>query len=143
MCLSILTRSSNCMRSTASSLSHGVVWAYVHTISSRRTAHRIQPILRHPTGGPAMPILERLAKARNVDTHAILYLWQLGMGVNIVTTSGSPANIDKLASIDRMEPLSRAEVDEITQAGRRIHWRNEKGVSPTADHLNAAEQHSI
>ncbi|WWC99666.1 hypothetical protein V866_006570 [Kwoniella sp. B9012] len=91
----------------------------------------LTPILRHPTGGPIKPILERIAErlsketGKEVDTAAVLLLWTVGKGVVAVTTSTKENNIKKIVQVDNELPdLTKEEIDEIESAGRKIHFRN-------------------
>lgn len=115
------------MKNTTFSHHLGAVCLYVSALSLHQLL-MTQPILTHPTGGPIKPILERIAKARSIDTHTVLYLWQLAMGVLIVTSSSKEANIDKLVEVETLEPLTREQVEEISREGRRVYYRNGKNV---------------
>ena len=96
----------------------------------------LQPILSHPTGGPLKPILTKIAKklsqesGKEVDEAGVLYLWTIGKNVAPITTSGNPKNIQKMVDIESVRDLTKEEMDEIDQAGRKIHYR--KYVSPSA-----------
>lgn len=87
------------------------------------------PLIRHPDGGPIKPILERIAQrltketGKEVDTTAALLLWNLSTGVPVVTTSGNPDRIQKLAELDTLPDLLPEEVEEINKAGRSVHYR--------------------
>lgn len=88
--------------------------------------------MKHPTGGPILETLKRIASERNITTHQALFLWTLAKGVNIITSSGNPKNIEGMAKVEGMPPLSDEEVKEIENAGRKCHWRNQKEVSTRA-----------
>lgn len=45
------------------------------------------------------------------------------MGVSVVTTSGNPDRIQALAEIDGLPDLTKEEIDEVTEAGKTIHFR--------------------
>ncbi|GAA6018084.1 hypothetical protein JCM11491_003312 [Sporobolomyces phaffii] len=89
----------------------------------------LSPLLRHKTGGPIKPILERIASrlaketGKDVDAAAVLLLWTRAKGVVAVTASGNEGRIKKLAQTQELPDLSTEEVDEIEQAGRKIHFR--------------------
>ncbi|WVW82276.1 hypothetical protein I302_104282 [Kwoniella bestiolae CBS 10118] len=93
----------------------------------------LTPVLRHPTGGPIKPILERIAQrlsketGTEVDTAAVLLLWTIGKGVVAVTTSTKEHNIKKIVQVDTALPdLTKEEIEEIEAAGRKVHFRNYK-----------------
>ena len=89
----------------------------------------LTPILRHKSGGPLKPILTRIAQTlssesgKPVDEAAVLLLWTIGKGAVAVTTSGNPDNIKKMAATEQLRDLTKAEIDEIDQAGRKVHFR--------------------
>ncbi|GAA6063078.1 hypothetical protein JCM10212_003136 [Sporobolomyces blumeae] len=89
----------------------------------------LSPLLRHKTGGPIKPILERIAKrlssetGKDVDAAAVLLLWTRAKGVVAVTASGNEGRIKKLAQTQELPDLSKEEVDEIEKAGRKIYFR--------------------
>ncbi|KAI5476567.1 conjugated polyketone reductase C1 [Pseudohyphozyma bogoriensis] len=89
----------------------------------------LSPLLRHKTGGPIKPILERIAEklsketGKDVDATSVLLLWTRAMGVVAVTASGKEGNIKKLAQVQYLPDLSKAEVDEISEAGKKVHYR--------------------
>ncbi|GAA5829088.1 hypothetical protein JCM3766R1_003930 [Sporobolomyces carnicolor] len=89
----------------------------------------LSPLLRHKTGGPIKPILERIAKrissetGKDVDAAAALLLWTRAKGVVAVTASGNEGRIHKLAQTQDLPDLTQDEVDEIEQVGRKIHFR--------------------
>lgn len=89
----------------------------------------LSPILRHPDGGPIKPILERIAKrlssetGQHVDPAAVLLLWTRATGVVAVGASANPDRIKGLARVNRMPDLRKEEVDEITETGKKIHFR--------------------
>ncbi|ORX40090.1 NADP-dependent oxidoreductase domain-containing protein [Kockovaella imperatae] len=95
----------------------------------------LQPIVSHPTGGPIKPILTRIAEkmsketGKKVDEAAVLYLWTIGKNVVAVTTSGNPENIKKMAATEDLPDLTKEEMEEIEQAGRKVHYRR-------YDHMN-------
>ncbi|GAA5929255.1 uncharacterized protein JCM15063_004099 [Sporobolomyces koalae] len=89
----------------------------------------LSPLLRHKTGGPIKPILERIAQrlsketGKDVDAAAALLLWTRAKGVVAVTASGNEGRIKKLAQVQELPDLTQEEVDEIEQVGRKIHFR--------------------
>ncbi|ORX37009.1 NADP-dependent oxidoreductase domain-containing protein [Kockovaella imperatae] len=93
----------------------------------------LQPLIAHPTGGPIKPILKRIAgilsndSGQNVDEASVLLLWTIGKGAAAITTSSNPVNIAKMAAIDRLRDLTEAEIDEIDQAGRKVHFKGWAG----------------
>jgi len=99
---------------------HGIVTAAYGPLS---------PILRHPDGGPIKPILERIAKrlsaetGEDVDAAAVLLLWTRAMDVVAIGASGNPDRIKGLARVSKMSDLKKEDVDDITEAGKKIHFR--------------------
>ncbi|GAA5897963.1 uncharacterized protein JCM6883_000876 [Sporobolomyces salmoneus] len=89
----------------------------------------LSPLLRHKTGGPIKPILERIAQrlsketGKDVDAAAALLLWTRAKGVVAVTASGNEGRINKLSQVQELPDLTKEEVDEIEQVGRKIHFR--------------------
>ncbi|WWC58753.1 uncharacterized protein I303_101297 [Kwoniella dejecticola CBS 10117] len=92
----------------------------------------LTPLLRHPTGGPIKPILERIAArltkelGKDVDAASVLLLWTINKGIVTVTTSTNPKNIEKIVSIEGLPDLSPEEVKEIEETGRKIYFRHYK-----------------
>ncbi|KDE07646.1 hypothetical protein, variant [Microbotryum lychnidis-dioicae p1A1 Lamole] len=90
----------------------------------------LTPLLRHPTGGPIKPILERIAKrissetGKDVDAAGALLLWTRAKGVVAVTASGNEGRIKKLAEVQTLPELKPEEVEEIDTAGRKLHFRS-------------------
>lgn len=89
----------------------------------------LAPLIRHPTGGPLKPILERIAKristtfGKKVDANTVLMLWTRAQGVVVVTASGNPDRIKNLGKIAILPDLLMEEIDEITAVGKMIHYR--------------------
>ncbi|ORY89678.1 conjugated polyketone reductase C1 [Leucosporidium creatinivorum] len=90
----------------------------------------LSPLLRHSTGGgPLKPILQRIAHrissetGREVDSAAALLLWTRAKGVVAVTASGNEERIKKLAAVQYLPDLTKEEVAEIEEVGRKIHFR--------------------
>ncbi|KAL7420662.1 hypothetical protein Q5752_004613 [Cryptotrichosporon argae] len=92
----------------------------------------LTPILRHPTGGPLKPVLERigarLSKEAGQDVGAgdVLLLWTVAKGVVAVTSTSKVENASKLGRFNTLPKLTKDEVDEIEQVGRKIHFRHYK-----------------
>ncbi|WWC86218.1 uncharacterized protein L201_001091 [Kwoniella dendrophila CBS 6074] len=90
----------------------------------------LTPLLRHKTGGPIKPILERIAQrlsketGKNVDAASVLLLWTVNKGVVAVTTSTKLPNIEKIVQIEDLPDLSKEEIKEIEDAGRKVHFRH-------------------
>jgi len=90
----------------------------------------LTPLLRHPTGGPLKPILNRIAERisttteTEVDASTVLILWTRAQGVVVVTASGNPDRIKGLGKIATLpDLLTKEEIDEITAVGKKIHYR--------------------
>ncbi|CEQ41299.1 SPOSA6832_03014 [Sporobolomyces salmonicolor] len=89
----------------------------------------LSPLLRHKTGGPIKPILERIAQrlsketGKDVDAAAALLLWTRAKGVVAVTASGNAERIKKLSQTQELPNLTKEEVEEIEAAGRQIYYR--------------------
>jgi diketogulonate reductase-like aldo/keto reductase len=102
---------------------HGIVTESYGTLT---------PTLRHPTGGPLKPVLERIAKrissvvGKPLDANVVLLLWARAQGVVVVTASGNPDRIKALGEIATLpgDLLKQDEVDEITTVGKTIHYRH-------------------
>lgn len=84
----------------------------------------LTPILRHPTGGPLKPVLERIGATHGLDAASVLLLWTIQKGVVAVTSSKNEANIRKIAALDSAPDLSADEVAQIDAAGKTIHFRH-------------------
>lgn len=83
----------------------------------------LTPLLRHPTGGPVKPVLERIARAHGCDPASVLYLWTVQKGVVAVTTSTNPDNIKKIADVNSLPDLTADEIKQIDDAGKQVHFR--------------------
>ena len=66
---------------------------------------------------------------KEVDEAAVLYLWTVGKGVVAVTTSKNPKNIIKMAETEGMRDLTKEEIKEIEEAGRKVHYRRYVGAT--------------
>ncbi|WOO80650.1 NAD/NADP-dependent indole-3-acetaldehyde reductase [Vanrija pseudolonga] len=86
----------------------------------------LTPLLRHPTGGPLKPVLERIAKTHNIDPATVLLLWVIAKGHVAISGSAKADNLKKLAAIDQLPDLTAEEVAEIDAVGRKIHFRGYK-----------------
>lgn len=60
---------------------------------------------------------------QNVDAATVLLLWTRAMGVVAVGTSANPDRIKGLARINSLPDLEAEEVKEITETGKKIHFR--------------------
>ena len=81
----------------------------------------LTPVIRHP-GGPLKPVLEKIAKAHDVDTATILLRWTIQSGVVAVTSSKNEERIKGYTKLWEFE-LSPEEVSEIEEAGKKVHFR--------------------
>lgn len=95
----------------------------------------LTPVIRHPTGGPLVPVLEKIADRlskstdKKVDAAGVLLQWTIQKGVVAVTTSGNPSNIRKMAdgeTFGEAGELTDEEMKEIEEVGRKIHYRSYK-----------------
>ncbi|KAF8161649.1 conjugated polyketone reductase C1 [Crassisporium funariophilum] len=100
---------------------HGIVTASYGALT---------PVIRHPTGGPLKPVLERIAQriskaaGKKLDSSIVLLLWTRAQGVVAVTTSANPDRIKALGEIATLPNLlEQSEIDEITNVGKSIHYR--------------------
>jgi hypothetical protein len=91
----------------------------------------LTPAVRHPSGGgPLRAILSRIAQrlakesGKAVDDTNVLLLWTRATGAVAVSASGSPENIKQIALTQGLPPLAPEEVQEISDAGRKIHFRH-------------------
>ncbi|KAG6906537.1 hypothetical protein DXG01_013415 [Tephrocybe rancida] len=91
----------------------------------------LTPILRHATGGPLRPVLEKIAErltastGKKVELATVLLLWTRAQGVVAVTTSGNEKRIKALAEVSNLpDLLEQSEIEEITRVGRTIHFRH-------------------
>lgn len=115
----------------------------------------LTPVIRHPTGGPLKPVLEKIAErigqdtGKKVDSAVVLLQWTIQKGVVAVTTSGNPDNVRKMAlgeTFGEEGRLTQDEMDEIETTGRKVHFRGYKvslsgsGLSPEADCVDAHDQ---
>jgi len=87
-------------------------------------------VIRHPTGGPLKPVLERIAGriskvvGKELDASIVLLLWTRAQGVVVVTSSGNPDRIKALGEIATLpDLLEKDEIEEITRVGKTIHYR--------------------
>jgi diketogulonate reductase-like aldo/keto reductase len=58
-----------------------------------------------------------------VDAAAVLLLWTRQTGAVAVSASGNPDNIKKLGIVAGLPDLTHQEVEEISAAGRKVHYR--------------------
>ena len=101
----------------------------------------LTPVHSHPTGGPVKPILTRIAKQLSdesgveVDEAGVLILWAVSKGVVCITSSGNEGRIRNMAATEKVRDLTKAEIDEIETAGRKVHfrqWASDFRVIPNA-----------
>lgn len=83
----------------------------------------LTPILRHKTGGPLKPVLERLAARIGTDVASVLLLWTIQKGVSPITSSSNPVNIKKIAAVNELPDLSAQDIADIDAAGKQVHFR--------------------
>ena len=96
----------------------------------------LTPLLRHPTGGPLKPVLSAIAAkvsqktGKPIDEATVLLLWTRAMGAVAVTASGNPARMQWLGELAALpQLLTEADVEEITQIGRKYHFRHYVSIS--------------
>jgi diketogulonate reductase-like aldo/keto reductase len=71
-----------------------------------------------------------LCVGQAVDAASALLLWTKAMGVVAVSASGNPDNIKRLATtFSALPDLTSEEVDEISAAGRAVHFRGYVSVT--------------
>ena len=99
---------------------HGIVTQSFGTLT---------PTLRHPTGGPLKPVLERISRrisqvtGKNLDPNVVLILWARAHGVVVVTASGNPERIKALGDVSTLpDILLKDEIEEIDRVGKTIHY---------------------
>ncbi|WVQ70961.1 hypothetical protein IAR50_000486 [Cryptococcus sp. DSM 104548] len=116
---------------------HPYVLAHLEPVSKICKEHGITieaygpltPVLRHPTGGPLKPVLERIAQrlskdtGRELDSTVVLLLWTIQSGVVAITTSKNEERIKGFALFDELPDLTAEEVKEITDVGKTHHFR--------------------
>ena len=89
----------------------------------------LSPIIRHPTGGPLKPVLERIAQrlakdsGKEVDETAVLLLWTMGKGAVALTSSSKEERIRDIANVEGLPDLTKEEIYEIDSVGRKVHYR--------------------
>ncbi|KAK4689727.1 hypothetical protein P7C73_g370, partial [Tremellales sp. Uapishka_1] len=135
---------------------HPYVLEHLDPVTKLQEAHGIiyeaygplTPVLRHKTGGPLKPVLEKIAKTlsqetgKEVDEAGVLLLWTRGKGVVAVTSSGKKANIAKMVALDDVRDLTSAEMAEIEETGRKVHFRHyvSRSASRTRRGLKESQQ---
>jgi hypothetical protein len=117
---------------------HPYVLAHLEPVLELQAKHGIltesysplTPILRHPTGGPLKPVLQRIARrlsdemGRNTNEVTVLLLWTRAQGVIGVTSSANEDHIKDLAAVYTMpQLLSKSEIEEIARIGKTVHFR--------------------
>ncbi|KAI5899498.1 Aldo/keto reductase [Schizophyllum commune H4-8] len=122
---------------------HPYVLAHLQPVLDIQAKHGIlteaygplTPLLRHPTGGPLKPVLQRIAQRISADNKSlttpidavtVLLLWTRASGAVAVTASGNPDRIRGLAAIAHLpgDLLKPEEVEEITRVGKTVHYRH-------------------
>lgn len=89
----------------------------------------LTPLLRHKTGGPLKPVLERIASrisqdtGKDVSSHTILLLWLASTGVAIVSSSSNPQRVPSLREVEDLPDLGKEEIEEINEVGKKVHYR--------------------
>ena len=105
----------------------------------------LSPLLRHPTGGPLRPVLERIAgrlskeTGKEVDEQMVLFLWTMGKGVVCVSASSTEKNIQKIALAQTLPDLSEEEMQEIDRIGKTIHFRSYVSLQVQRDREGQAD----
>lgn len=117
---------------------HPYVLAHLEPVLEFQAKHSIltesysplTPILRHPTGGPLKPVLQRIAQrlsdemGSSTNEATVLLLWTRAQGVIGVTSSGNGDHIKDLAAVYTMlQLLNKNEIEEITRIGMTVHFR--------------------
>ncbi|KAF8878938.1 conjugated polyketone reductase C1 [Infundibulicybe gibba] len=118
---------------------HPYVMAHLEPLIAFQKKHGIvtesygplTPILRHPTGGPIKPILERISArlsketGKSVDIATVLLLWTRAQGAIAVSASGDSERIKRLAEILLLpDLLTQEEIEEITTVGKKVHFNH-------------------
>jgi diketogulonate reductase-like aldo/keto reductase len=89
----------------------------------------LAPTTRHPTGGPLKAVLGKIAETLTsesgvlVDKSGVLLLWIMAKGGVCITSSGSEERISRMADLEKVRDLNADEIDEIDEAGRKVHFR--------------------
>ncbi|KAF9448273.1 conjugated polyketone reductase C1, partial [Macrolepiota fuliginosa MF-IS2] len=90
----------------------------------------LSPILRHPTGGPLKPVLEKIAarlsqeKGKLIDATSVLIFWVRAQNVVLVGASWYPQRIEGLAELAKSpQLLTDSDIAEISDVGKKIHFR--------------------
>jgi diketogulonate reductase-like aldo/keto reductase len=60
----------------------------------------------------------------DVDEAGVLILWTVSKGVVCITSSGDPGRIARMADTQKVRDLTPEEIQEIDQAGRKVHFRH-------------------
>jgi len=83
----------------------------------------LAPISSHPTGGPAKPILEKIATrlsketGKAVDAQQALLLWFRAKKITPVTGSHTASRMKQQAAVQQLPDITAAEVAEVDEAG--------------------------
>lgn len=122
---------------------HPYVLSHIEPLLALQEKHQIvtqaygplTPVLRHSTGGPLKPVLQKIAErlskdsGKNVDSAGVLLQWTIQKGVVAVTTSGNPDNVRKMADLESLGEkgkLSQEEMKEIEEVGKKVYFRGYK-----------------
>ncbi len=89
----------------------------------------LAPLSSHPTGGPAKPVLEKIAArlsketGKDVDTQQALLLWFRAKQIMPVTGSHTPERMKRQADVQGLPDITKEEVDEVDKAGLQVYAR--------------------
>lgn len=89
----------------------------------------LSPVLRHKTGGPLKPVLQKIAQRLTkeagweVDEATVLLNWTIQKGVVAVTTSSKKENMEKMVRSEKLPELTQDEMSEIETVGKGIYFR--------------------
>jgi diketogulonate reductase-like aldo/keto reductase len=102
----------------------------------------LAPLSSHPTGGPAKPVLEKIAArlsnetGQEVDASQALLLWFRTKGITAITGSHNAERMKHQAAVQGLPGLTEAEVKEVDEAGKKGEymrsgsWRGQRGEAP-------------
>ena len=89
----------------------------------------LAPLSSHPTGGPAKPILEKIAArlsketGKDVDSQQALLLWSRAKKIMPVTGSHTPERMQRQAAVQQLPDITAEEVAEVDKAGLQVLYR--------------------
>ncbi|ODO06298.1 aldose reductase [Cryptococcus wingfieldii CBS 7118] len=80
----------------------------------------LTPLTKAP-GGPVDPVVSRIATEKGYETSQVLLNWaaQKSKGVVVTTSANKTRQTTQLDAIREKEPLSEAEMEEISEAGKK------------------------